>query len=343
MTDKFLIVGLGNPGRDYEKTRHNVGFWVIDELARRYALTTSKKERKALTYDGVMQGKSVILAKPQTYMNLSGEAVRGLMDFYKIPRENIIVAHDDLDLPLGTLRLRQTGGAGGQNGVKNIIQHVGTQDFARVRFGIGRPPGKMQPKDYVLHPFTGDDAILAAQITDKAADAIEMWLRDGLELAMTHFNGDVLAKAAQPEPADEIALALLAHEHAPFDPRPLERLARLYKKVRDLDKAFEMHMQLVALYEKIGNIKPMLYEMENAASIRAEDFALREKLARLREQHDDIRGAILTWLKLADLQLARGNRHEAERALNEAIRLNPQHPKVLEFQAALNTQPQPLE
>lgn len=191
MTDRYLIVGLGNPGREYEKTRHNVGFWVIDALARRHALTTPNKERKSITYDGGIGGKRVILAKPQTYMNLSGEAVRALMDFYKIPTERLLVIHDDLDLPLGTLRLRKDGSAGGQNGVKNIILHLNTMTFDRARFGIGRPPGRMPAREYVLQAFIGDDAILAAQVTDVCADAVEAWLFDGMELAMTRFNGDI--------------------------------------------------------------------------------------------------------------------------------------------------------
>jgi peptidyl-tRNA hydrolase, PTH1 family len=191
MTDRYLIVGLGNPGRKYEDTRHNIGFWVVDELARRHNLTFGKTERKAITADGLIKGKRVLLAKPQTYMNLSGEAVRALIDFYKIDPINLIVAYDDMDLSLGTLRLRKSGSAGGQNGVRNIIQHLGTQDFDRVRCGIDRPPGRMPAKNYVLHPFTGDDTITAKLLVERAADAIETWLTDGMELAMTRHNGHI--------------------------------------------------------------------------------------------------------------------------------------------------------
>ena len=116
MSSKYLIVGLGNPGRDYAQTRHNVGFWVVDELAKRHALPAFSSERKALATDGLIKERRVLLVKPQTYMNLSGEAVRSLLDYYKIDTAQLIVVHDDLDLPLGTLRLRQTGGHGGQNG-----------------------------------------------------------------------------------------------------------------------------------------------------------------------------------------------------------------------------------
>lgn len=191
MTDWHLIVGLGNPGKEYTDTRHNVGFRVVDELARRHGLVFGKKERKAVVATGLIHGKKVVLAKPQTYMNLSGEAVRALVDFYKVELPRILLVSDDLDIPLGTVRLRKSGGAGGQGGLKNVIQHLGTQDFNRLRFGIGRPPGKMQPRDYVLSVFKGDEAILAVQVVDRAADAVETWLTEGIELAMTRHNGSV--------------------------------------------------------------------------------------------------------------------------------------------------------
>jgi PTH1 family peptidyl-tRNA hydrolase len=202
MTDWYFIVGLGNPGKEYDSTRHNVGFRVVNELARRYGLTFGKKERKAIAATGVLHDKKVILAKPQTYMNLSGEAVRSLVDFYKVELPNILVVCDDLDIPLGTVRLRKSGSAGGQNGIKSVIQHLGTQDFSRLRFGIGRPPGKMQAKDYVLSGFLGDDAILATQVVDRAADAVETWLKEGIEIAMTRHNGDI----DDPKPAKKAPL-----------------------------------------------------------------------------------------------------------------------------------------
>lgn len=186
---RFLIVGLGNPGKQYENTRHNIGFWVVDELARRWNITAFKLERKALVGDGTIGGRRVLLVKPQTYMNLSGQAVRGLIDFYKLDVEQFAVAHDDLDVPLGSLRLRQAGGAGGQNGVKDIIRHLGTQDFKRVRLGIGRPPGRMDVSAYVLQAFGGDDAITARLVVDRACDAIEAWLKTDFETAMNRYNG----------------------------------------------------------------------------------------------------------------------------------------------------------
>ncbi len=207
MTDWHLIIGLGNPGKEYADTRHNLGFRVVDELARRYGLSFGKKERKAVVATGVILGKKVILAKPQTYMNLSGEAVRSLVDFYKVELPRILVISDDLDIPLGTIRMRKAGGAGGQGGMKNVIQHLGTQEFNRVRLGIGRPPGKMAPKDYVLQAFKGDDAILASEVVERAAKAVETWLVDGIELAMTRHNGSIEepAKQRETESSDERA------------------------------------------------------------------------------------------------------------------------------------------
>lgn len=191
MTERYLIVGLGNPGKQYENTRHNVGFWTVDELARRWGMSFGKTERKAQVADGLIRERRVLLAKPQTYMNLSGEAVRALADFYKIDVTSVFVISDDLDLPLGTLRLRKSGSHGGQNGIKSVLQHMGTQEVSRARIGIGRPPGKMDPAAYVLRPFEGDDAITVRIVVDRAADAVETWLTDGIELAMTRHNGSV--------------------------------------------------------------------------------------------------------------------------------------------------------
>jgi PTH1 family peptidyl-tRNA hydrolase len=194
MTDRYLIIGLGNPGQTYAATRHNIGFMVADELARRHGLSFGKTEKKAQVADGLIDGKRVLLAKPQTYMNESGASVRALVDFYKFELPRLIVISDDLDIPLGTLRLRMGGGHGGQNGIRSIINHLGTSDFARVRCGIGRPPGRMNPADYVLKPFMGDDQITARIVVERAADAVQTWLKEGIELAMTRHNGNVEGK-----------------------------------------------------------------------------------------------------------------------------------------------------
>lgn len=191
MSDLYLIAGLGNPGARYENTRHNIGFRAVERFAAKHGLTFGKIEHKAQTASGTAIGQRVLLAKPQTFMNVSGESVQPLTSFYKVPPERLIVVADDLDLPLGTVRLRKSGSSGGQNGLKSILQRLGTQDIARVRLGIGRPPGRMDPADYVLSNWKGDEAIIAVEMQDRAVAAIETWLRDGIELAMSRFNGVV--------------------------------------------------------------------------------------------------------------------------------------------------------
>ncbi|MBC8099165.1 MAG: aminoacyl-tRNA hydrolase [Armatimonadetes bacterium] len=191
MSERYLVVGLGNPGKDYANTRHNVGWWAVDVLARRHNISISKGERKALTGDGVIAGKRVLLAKPQTYMNVSGEAVRGLVDFYKVEPGAMMVMQDDLDLPIGALRIRAEGSHGGQNGMRSIIQHLNTNAVPRIKLGIGRPPGRMDAATYVLQGFKGDDEITMRIVVERAADAIEAWLNDGIERAMTRYNGIV--------------------------------------------------------------------------------------------------------------------------------------------------------
>lgn len=189
MAEVYLIVGLGNPGPRYERTRHNIGFMTVERLAQKHGLSFSKIEHRAQVASGTILGRRVILAKPQTFMNLSGDSIAPLARFYKIEPDHIIVVHDDLDLPLGTLRLRKSGSSGGQNGLKHILQRMGTQDIPRVRIGVGRPPGRMDPVDYVMTPFKGDDEILAVEVQDRAITATETWLTDGIELAMSRHNG----------------------------------------------------------------------------------------------------------------------------------------------------------
>ncbi len=187
-----LVVGLGNPGREYRGNRHNVGFMVVDRLCEELGARLGRMQSKALTGSVTRDGVKIVLAKPQTYMNLSGQSVAALLRFYKIPREQLLVIHDDLDLPFGTLRLRPGGGPGGQKGVGSIIQQLGTQDFARLRLGIGRPPGRMDPADYVLHDFAKDEQEFLPVILKQAADAAQVWVTSGLDKAMNQFNGAVL-------------------------------------------------------------------------------------------------------------------------------------------------------
>lgn len=188
----FLIVGLGNPGREYKDNRHNVGFMLIDRLSVLLDARMNRLQSKSLVASAAYQGRKIVLAKPQTYMNLSGQAVQGLVRFYKLPLENVIVAHDDLDLPFGFIRLRPGGGAGGQKGVASIIERLGSPDFRRLRMGIGRPPGRMDPADYVLQDFPRADLLALSEMLGRAAEAALVFVTEGLDAAMNKFNGDTL-------------------------------------------------------------------------------------------------------------------------------------------------------
>ena len=184
-----MIIGLGNPGKQYEKTRHNVGFHVIDELS-----DTSVSHCNAIEIHGMYtvvhrpEGK-VMLVKPLTYMNLSGECVRPLMDYFEIDVEDIVVLYDDLDIAPGTIRLRQKGSAGGHNGMKSLIAHLGTDQFNRIRIGVGRPTGGMKVADYVLSPFSKEEKPLIEDMVKKSASACEAWLGKPFIDVMNNFNG----------------------------------------------------------------------------------------------------------------------------------------------------------
>ncbi|WP_068621715.1 aminoacyl-tRNA hydrolase [Paenibacillus tuaregi] len=182
------IVGLGNPGSNYEKTRHNIGFMALDALASRHGISIKTSKCKALIGEGNIQGTKVALIKPMTYMNLSGESVRAFMDYYKAPLEDLIVVYDDLDTEIGRNRLRYQGSAGGHNGIKSIIQHTGTQVFNRIRMGISRPQPGFPIVDYVLSPFPKKEAELLKQSIEEAADAIEFALTHTFEQTMAKFN-----------------------------------------------------------------------------------------------------------------------------------------------------------
>ena len=185
----WLIVGLGNPGEKYENTRHNVGFQVVDELAERQNAPVQKLKFKALTNLLTISGEKVLVMKPVTYMNLSGEAVRPAADFYKIPPERILVISDDTALDLGKLRIRTKGSAGGHNGLKNIIQHLGTDQFPRVRVGVGQKPHPdYDLADWVLGKFQGEAKKVMDEAVKRAADAVECILKEGTDRAMNRFN-----------------------------------------------------------------------------------------------------------------------------------------------------------
>ena len=187
----YLVVGLGNPGREYRNTRHNMGFLALDHLAAHWSITTLKVQGKAIISTGQYAGNKVILAKPQTYMNLSGQAVSALMNFYKVPLEHLLVIHDDVDIPFGTIRIRPGGGFGGQKGVGSIIEKLGTQEFARMRLGVGRPPGQMDTANYVLQSFSKEDEDFLQSVFAKSDEAVETFIAEGLNTAMNRFNGVV--------------------------------------------------------------------------------------------------------------------------------------------------------
>ena len=182
-----LVIGLGNPGRKYTANRHNVGFQCLDRLAEAWSLSFGKRKHKALLAQGEIAGLTTTLAKPQTFMNLSGEAVERLARFYKLPPQRILVIYDDLDLPLGRIRLRPEGGSGGHKGMKSIIEHLGTGGFPRLRVGIGRPTHG-DPVDYVLSDFAPDERRTIEETYERAIAAVELWLAKGIVAAMNRYN-----------------------------------------------------------------------------------------------------------------------------------------------------------
>lgn len=183
-----LIIGLGNPGPEYRHNRHNIGFLVLDRLVERWGSSFSSVSFKALTTDLRRQGLKIMLAKPQTYMNQSGQSVRSLVNFYKLDLSDILVVYDDVDLPFGSLRLKPSGGAAGQKGMQSIIRALGTRNFARLRVGIGRPPGRMSVSSYVLQDFDSREQEELEFILEEAVEAVESWLDEGIQQAMTTVN-----------------------------------------------------------------------------------------------------------------------------------------------------------
>ncbi|HEV7657180.1 MAG TPA: aminoacyl-tRNA hydrolase [Mycobacteriales bacterium] len=189
--DPFLVVGLGNPGPAYRGNRHNVGFFVLDLLAGRVGGRFSKHKARADVLEGRLgppPAPRVVLGEPRSYMNESGGPVAGLCGFYKIPVEQLVVVHDELDLPYGSLRLKRGGGDNGHNGLRSITRSLGSKEYLRVRFGIGRPPGRMDPADYVLRDFSATERKDLDFHVDRCADAVEALVREGLEAAQNRYN-----------------------------------------------------------------------------------------------------------------------------------------------------------
>jgi len=186
----WLVVGLGNPGPSYAGNRHNVGFMVLDLLGERVGARFKAHKGRADVVEGRLAGQRAVLAKPKTYMNLSGGPVASLRDFFKVPTERIVVVHDELDIPYGTLRLKQGGGDNGHNGLRSITSSIGSKDYLRLRVGVGRPPGRQDPADYVLKDFSGAERKDLAFHVDRAADAVEALLTGPLDAAQNTFHVD---------------------------------------------------------------------------------------------------------------------------------------------------------
>lgn len=184
----YLIVGLGNPEEDYSKTRHNMGFNVVNKIAKKYGIEINKKKFDSLYGEGIIENKKVILLKPQTYMNLSGKAIIQVANFYKIPLENICVIYDDMDIELGIIKIRKKGGAGSHNGMKSVVAELNSEDFARIRVGIGTPKFKDDSINYVIGAIPEEEVKVLDEGTTKAADAMISILKDGIDNAMNKFN-----------------------------------------------------------------------------------------------------------------------------------------------------------
>lgn len=184
----YIIIGLGNPTREYQATRHNIGFDVITRIADDYHIPLDIKKHKAICGKGMIEGEKVVLVQPQTYMNLSGESVRELVDFYKVTPQEIIVIYDDISLDVGQLRLRKQGSAGGHNGIKSIIAHLGTQEFPRVKVGVGDKPKGWDLADYVLSRFNDEEQPTIREAIKKSSEAVKSILVDGMDAAMNTYN-----------------------------------------------------------------------------------------------------------------------------------------------------------
>jgi PTH1 family peptidyl-tRNA hydrolase len=202
----FLIVGLGNPGREYADTRHNIGFRIADRLAQTLGVRFARQQNLAFIASAKREGAKLVLAKPQTFMNLSGQSVAGLVRFYKIPPAELLVCCDDIDLPFGTIRLRASGGSAGQRGMQSILDALATKDVPRLRFGVGRPPGRMDAADYVLRAFESSEEEILPIVVEKAAQAVLTFVDGGLASAMDRFNGPLAEESSGKDaPADEKA------------------------------------------------------------------------------------------------------------------------------------------
>lgn len=212
-----LVVGLGNPGKKYHGTRHNIGFDVLACLAQRCAIGRPKAKFNAEVAETTIKNQKTILLSPLTYMNLSGQSVRAAVDFYKLPLTELLVICDDINLDVARLRFRPTGSAGGQNGLKDIIKRLGTQDFGRLRIGVGRPPPRWDAADFVLGKFSQEDAVEMEKTIQRAANAVETWVENGIQSAMNQFNADPNKKKKQQTGSDSENSKTQSSQSAPGD------------------------------------------------------------------------------------------------------------------------------
>ena len=187
-SDRWLIAGLGNPGPQYAGNRHNVGYMCCDELAAELGVTFKRDRSRAFVATGALAGASVVLAKPMSFMNASGAPIAALRNFYKIPNERVIVVHDELDLPFGAVRLKLGGGDNGHNGLRSITTSLGSRDYHRIRIGIGRPPGRMDPADFVLHDFSPAERTELPELLGRAADSVRILMERGLAVAQNEVH-----------------------------------------------------------------------------------------------------------------------------------------------------------
>jgi len=189
LEDLYIIAGLGNPGKKYEETRHNAGFMAVDLIAQKLNIKVNKIKFKAVYGDGTHTGKRVVLLKPQTFMNLSGESIRDAVEWYKIPLSNLILIYDDIDIPAGALRIRKKGSAGSHNGMKSVIYHLQSEDFPRIRIGVGKPPEEWDLVNFVLGKFSDDEKRIMADAVERAALAALSIISDGIDKSMNVYNG----------------------------------------------------------------------------------------------------------------------------------------------------------
>ncbi len=328
MSDRWLIVGLGNPGRRYERTRHNVGWFVLDELARRHALQFIRSAQGALLAEGRIQGQSVILAKPLGYMNRSGQPTGSLLRYWRIETERLLVVLDDLDQSAGTMRMRPGGGAGGQRGLQDIINQLGTREFSRLRLGIGRPPGRMEPSAWVLKPLRGDDLIRAQEMVGRAADAVETWLQSGTETAMTRHNGDGTRETTQKRresPEEDLERWQRAQELNPGDPGPPERIGRTLLRLERPQEAAGWMLRAAALHEGLGDTDRSLLLQERALKLDPSRVDAQRQLATQWLALGNPRKAVRRLWTLAQWLGQQERNDEALSVLEELLALNGNH------------------